>query len=155
MHLLQEAAITWNSACERARALCPRLLCPMPLLPFLLLALPALVNCRPQDEPAPSVRIELQRLGFRPYLQKYPSDAEFFKHPYFLDDYNPRVAFIDDDTLVAFYVRKDEATYTGKDKLNRNNPLMLDALLIDLAVANAAKMRGMGNDCPTWDHYAY
>ena len=115
MHLLQEAAISWNSACERARALCPRLLRAMPLLPSVLLVLPALVNCRPKDEPTPSARIELQTLGFRPYLPKYPSDREFFKRPYFLDDYNPRVAFIDDHTLVVFYVRKDEATYTGKD----------------------------------------
>jgi len=28
-------------------------------------------------------------------------------------------------------VRKDEATYTGKDKLNRNNAIVLNALLID------------------------
>jgi len=111
--------------------MCLRLVCAMQLLLFVLLVLPALVNGGPNNEPTPAARIEIQRLGFRPYLQKYRSNAEFFKNPYFLDDYNPRVAFIDDNTLVVFYVRKAEATYTGKDKLNRNNALILDALLID------------------------
>ena len=65
MHLLiQETATSWNNACERARTLYPRLLCAMPLLLFVLLVLPALVNGSPNDEPTPSARIDLGRLGF-------------------------------------------------------------------------------------------
>jgi hypothetical protein len=104
----------------------------MPLLPSVLLVLPALVNCRPKDEPTPSARIELQTLGFRPYLPKYPSNREFFKHPYFLDDYNPRVAFIDDDTLIVFYTSKDGEIDSGKaSNVARNEKLILHAFLID------------------------
>ena len=117
---------------EQARVMCLRLVCAMPLLLFVLLVLPALVNGRRNNEPTPAARIELQRLGFRPYLQKYQSDREFFKHPYFLDDYNPRVAFIDDDTLIVFYTSKDGEIDSGKaSDVARNAKLILHALLID------------------------
>jgi hypothetical protein len=85
--------------------------------------------CQPKN-PTASARIDLQRLGFRPYIQKYKSDAEFFKHPSFFDDYNARMAFLDDDTLLVYYVRKDEATSPDKGKANRG-ALVLEALIID------------------------